>query len=1442
MEIIKIFNGGYINKDQVIDDGIIIDKINAIKKNVIFDETEHIFKTELEKIDDEDIFKLMKSKLETDIESSKIDKEKKQLRGQLTTVNNYLKADTTPEEKARHKLDLKKLFEKTLLIRQDEIRKTKKEDYIKLFNSIVPFQPNSEGNLFSFLELTPDNGFIILDSKSSQEIYSKPGNEPIGYYKLEPNFTLIKYIYPNEISYNYKIEGYPLFPPEHFSGSIIEAQLLNGEKIHMIINYYSKYLKEVFNNWLKHFGSWDRLTATNSDIFSRFYFSSEADIMKSFMISHFFIEYYEFHRFILFPFDKSFNFEPLNNPDLVEVLKSRIRERRKVGQEVGALLEFMIYENRDKKIKLGDNIILSILSYINNFKEVIGEKNLKILHSIISQIHFLEEPKFEKLFYTYNFYKLNTLYKNVMADKSWNKTSEFFDNINNLNEFIKFDIKQVKLVFYAKLIEELYDYHQLMINMPSCNKCDENNFGLVFIWYLYFWNLKNTPIVEKLTNMRIQFHDFITKNEISRRIQPTNPNYIQLIKFYKTINSSNSELNGFIHIPYSKIIRIAGATSFSYCGEVSVLHFLLLIMFDTSTKKLKSEYLPTTILEPIKKSLSKFNEIKEINQSNIQDFYSLLENIPFERVSSIGAYDYDISGNEYTASRRIYRHTTMNSTHFINGMELRMNYFNFCRIISYLFNSTGELELGNIQKGVNEDTLKKLLGLINNPNKEKMISSYSIMHEEADFHSGNTVEVKILNIKFTFQIGHSFPTLLIEPGHEGKIVKTIPNYKFSYGKNFHIRKWDILKSIYISYSKGNNIFSEINCTMISETDYIKFLDILKNNEDYNIPSIVFDELFTNSKDNVLKFIYNNFKIIKYGIWYKIINYFYKKVSQVELCNIIDKYLTNCVLEGPTYIKTEILVKCLQVFTKDNFIKYEKNIKLEDYIIINKLLHYIVNDDLLDYIYSKITSVVNEGDIRGYVKQASKINNINYTFLDKFDKSFFNTDSHETDRMNRSRQKCLIFFALKINNINLIKFLLKKKVNLPEIDARHISSKFNYDERKDYDERKYYNIFISDRYKNLYLDVFDFVHGLQSYDLIRMYDSTKIKHTKIFNIKLIVNCLQYLNNPPITEEQTDEKINDTLNLLLVLFEVIKSGKQFLKLLLNNHISQNTKMLILRKMYYYVDWKFYLELISKVSKSYNLLYITIISENYERFKTDIFTNIKKEDIFYKNDLYINIKMDDKKLDMLKYTYFPFIFDLYLNNFITTDILIKYIFIKENLLEENIDKILKYFREKNDNSLYFMKLGNNLIMNLDRYIILYYYKDIDGNKIKQFLRLFGFLLKNIFKSPIYNDPSLHIEKKTFVNFLEDLISLMLKLHKSDKIKTIDEIHYRIKIVSTILETHQVYLTTLHPSLRTTKNFLNDNFIKNKFRGLLGNDFIIASREDPVLKRLQNLVFPKP
>ena len=165
MEIIKIFKGGYINENQVTGDDGIIDRINTIKTNVIFDRTENIFKKE--EISDELIVKEIKSNLEAELTKAMEEREKatkereiatkereiRSLRASLVPVYKYLDPDTPPDMKIRYKSDILTLYNRILLKRQDEIRRTKKDDYINIFNSIVPFQPNSVGNLFSFIVL-----------------------------------------------------------------------------------------------------------------------------------------------------------------------------------------------------------------------------------------------------------------------------------------------------------------------------------------------------------------------------------------------------------------------------------------------------------------------------------------------------------------------------------------------------------------------------------------------------------------------------------------------------------------------------------------------------------------------------------------------------------------------------------------------------------------------------------------------------------------------------------------------------------------------------------------------------------------------------------------------------------------------------------------------------------------------------------------------------------------------------------------------------------------------------------------------------------------------------------------------------------------------------------------------------------------------------------------
>lgn len=189
-----------------------------------------------------------------------------------------------------------------------------------------------------------------------------------------------------------------------------------------------------------------------------------------------------------------------------------------------------------------------------------------------------------------------------------------------------------------------------------------------------------------------------------------------------------------------------------------------------------------------------------------------------------------------------------------------------------------------------------------------------------------------------------------------------------------------------------------------------------------------------------------------------------------------------------------------------------------------------------------------------------------------------------------------------------------------------------------------------------------------------------------------------------------------------------------------------------------------------------------------------------------------------------------------------MIKYVFIKNNLIKENIDRALEYFRGKDNNNLYFLKSGDNLIMEFQPNFMLVFYKDMDDNQQRQFLRLFGFLLKNIFKSPIYTHCSLFVQKNKFVDFLSDFIKTMLKIHKSDKIKEIKQVYFRMKVVTTILETHEAYYSVLTPLLKDSGNFLNKDSIKESFRGFLGVDFIRASNKDPILNRLKYLVFALP
>ena len=114
------------------------------------------------------------------------------------------------------------------------------------------------------------------------------------------------------------------------------------------------------------------------------------------------------------------------------------------------------------------------------------------------------------------------------------------------------------------------------------------------------------------------------------------------------------------------------------------------------------------------------------------------------------------------------------------------------------------------------------------------------------------------------------------------------------------------------------------------------------------------------------------------------------------------------------------------------------------------------------------------------------NEIDYDFLDLFDKSFFNSKSY--DALSQSNFESytfntLIFWALGNNQINMVKFLLSKKIDLTILQKIAPSRIFNYD-LVDLKISDFYNDELNE-FKD-YKDVFNYVDTKVKYDLIVNY--------------------------------------------------------------------------------------------------------------------------------------------------------------------------------------------------------------------------------------------------------------------------------------------------------------------------------------------------------------------
>jgi hypothetical protein len=1497
MEIIKIFKGGFINKQQISDAYDYDESNNYNKDSPVFNLDEYIFKEKLD-VDistssilkqiilklDESIIEvqktitknetflrenpkteneklLEKAKLLIGLEKadsvkniSKINELKEQIQNrdpleiielydndevkirkanerslevankelrrinqQKVKINSYLKKIESSGSFDSEEIDekeLKLLFTNYTLQEQKKFRMDKQEEYKRVFRYIVPFQLNDNGEIFSFINSPSQNikyrnYLIILENKSvCYEVYKNYNTLQSGHlvkiYLLNNNFTIEFYqMESKEPEYYgskkiiYKKEGYiPFNTTTQYNKHLIESKILNDKKFIEIINYYLKYLGEPFNKWIKFFGSWDRGITTVG--FKDFHFHSDVNLLQCFIINNNFRKYNNIYIQII-----------EDNYDTIEYLKDKYKKfelEKKLLDEFNDLYQKNLKLNENKiysfihtletLLKKGgflfnDNLEKIILSYFVLIESTLDADEIIVIYNIINFFNkIIANDKTLKIIYIYNFLTLNTLYRKCMdPDKSWSSEEKFFDNIKKLNQYIKLSIEEVKCLFLLEFIEELYSFYKMIKLIKT------NYFVITLLWFLYFKQINDNPLVNKLTNIYPEFQVELLEKNFSN-LRSTIADY-NCQKFYDALENKESALNGYTEIIYDNAWVYRNAIHpvtnelehIPYCGEICLLNFIMVLIYDKKTKKLQSSYLPSTTLPALSSLFEKYDDsIKLDKGESLIEYYNIIENINYGVVEP---WDRNFT-------QKIYKRSRINEStlRFEKGHEYRLTYFNICRACSYLFNLTGSLELRELErKGVNKDTLKEIISNFRNPNIDAILQSYQIKAEsDTDaLYCGVATLVTILEATFRLAAGHSYPE--IKTNINTTLKDIIIGYGSFYDFSFRNSRWDMLDSISVAIAKEQSVFSQINFQLMLDEDIIRFFNILKDlTPNYNIPLKLIHNLIRSKKKESVHFIFHNFIIVDNQKWYIYI-YNIIKWSIDKLKDIIPLYLKNAILKKDKITGESIMKNSIFALLIDLPLEIYKEVEP----FINKKLYdnnlYLIsfNEELLKYLLKDI-SVFSKQSISTYIIRCLQTDKpINYEFLKLFDKTFFE---------NKKANGSLIGLALKENNYEVVNFILSKKINLP-LDG------FNYTDSH-----------IS-LYDQLNSNIFCYVSTKKMYDIIKKYIDdwlssstrtvTEIEKTttlKIFDSiagkKVILeNCSKkynyYHSNKPI------EKIIEHLESILDFVIHLTNGLQYdeISTLIRDKFIFYTDLhliVMVKKLRKYLTGPQIVPIFNIESTEYdsNNYIIKVIDEYYKEFKimgsSNYITSLHKEKKFvYRfGDTSMALEVNFDELN-----YFPLILDLFKNKYIALNLLVS----KIKLIKSTIDSLTEFFRKEENQQFLFTKDSNLLKLILsNRYSISY---DKDYQPI--FIRLLAFTLKYIFKSSVFIHCTFSVEKKDLAYFLNRYIyKLLFKEEEYD-------LGFIYKIINTIVEKNNEYLLSLNEEIRNINSFINISEIKN-------------------------------
>jgi hypothetical protein len=153
---------------------------------------------------------------------------------------------------------------------------------------------------------------------------------------------------------------------------------------------------------------------------------------------------------------------------------------------------------------------------------------------------------------------------------------------------------------------------------------------MALVWYIFLKQLEDNPLTKKLTNIQSEFgvllnKDFSNASTISSVVSA----------FYSSLLNTSSLLVDYTEIKYNEqhvyrttINPETQRTDYRipYCGEITLLNFLMVLIYDKKTKQLQSSYLPDSTLESLKDLFRRYKNIKDLNtKDSLIEYYNIIE-------------------------------------------------------------------------------------------------------------------------------------------------------------------------------------------------------------------------------------------------------------------------------------------------------------------------------------------------------------------------------------------------------------------------------------------------------------------------------------------------------------------------------------------------------------------------------------------------------------------------------------------------------------------------------------------------------------------------------------------------------------------------------------------------------------------------------------------------